>query len=230
MRTSPPRMPATSVPNCPATSSVVIKPVFTISWSRMLRMAARRMPISSATMMAVCRLLMMGLSPKLSRWMHPLPMASASSAPMRSMSSVRRLSPTRSLSCCMSESACCLSSGVKNEVGMVSIICYILSLYILTAKVRKNEREISSLLRYLGKFIRDGVILTKRSGGRISRKDFSRCFTSFNMTRDVLDNCYIITYIYHRECEYLRVYRKGSNKRTKNLHSIPLICAIFVIL
>ena len=40
----------------------------------------------------------------------------------------------------------------------------------------------------------DGVILSDAKDLSVgSACDFARCFTSFNMTRYVLDNCYIIT-------------------------------------
>ena len=56
---------------------------------------------------------------------------------------------------------------------------------------RKNSSKLDSTF-----YLVSVVILTERSGGRISRRDYSRYFaryfTTFNMTNLVLDNYYII--------------------------------------
>ena len=85
-------------------------------------MAARRMPISSTTMMAVCRLLMRGLSPKLSRTSLPSSTACVNRVSMRATSSGCRQSPAKLANCVFSASCCTTSPGVKNDVYFVSLI------------------------------------------------------------------------------------------------------------
>ena len=113
MRTSPRMMPATSLPYSRSTDSRVQSPYFTDSWSMIPRMEARRMPISSATIMAVCISLMMGFIPKTLRGMLPPCMAFTRWAFSFRQSSFWSVSLDNCSSLLYSVMSCSCSCGVK---------------------------------------------------------------------------------------------------------------------